>query len=172
MPAQTQTAACIGREFNYDLLAGVAQIGDGELRQALAQLAEAELVFQRGTPPEARYTFKHALVRDAAYESLLISKRRTLHARIAANLEQHFPQTVNNEPELLARHYTQAGLSDPAVRYWYRAGQQASDRSAYAEAITHLRYGLDALQNLADTRGHLAPLPDTLGTMVYLPRAR
>jgi class 3 adenylate cyclase/predicted ATPase len=143
-----QVAACIGREFAYPLLAAVAPAPETELRAALDRLAAAELVFARGTPPDSSYTFKHALVRDAAHESLLRAQRQRLHARIARTLEEQFPETVAAEPELLARHYAEAALAEQAVGYWQRAGQQALTRSAMAEAVVHLTKGLEALQRL------------------------
>ena len=108
------------------------------LRAALAQLEDAELVFRSGEPPAARYTFKHALVQDTAYESLLKSRRQILHQRIAEALRDKFPDVVEVEPELLAHHFTQAGLTDPAIAYWGRAGDLALRRSAFKEAIAHL----------------------------------
>jgi predicted ATPase/class 3 adenylate cyclase len=132
-----QVAACIGREFAYPLLAAVSPVPDLELRAALARLAAAELVFARGEPPEASYSFKHALVRDAAYESLLKERRRQLHARVAEILEERFPATAAAEPELLARHYAGAGLAEPSVRHWRRAAELAIARSANVEAVAH-----------------------------------
>jgi predicted ATPase/class 3 adenylate cyclase len=143
-----QVASCIGREFGYSLLAAMSPLPEPELRAALDKLRAAELVFVRGTPPEARYSFKHALVRDAAYESLLKTDRQRLHAGIVRALEKHFPETVNREPEVLAQHCTEAGLAEPAVDYWQRAGQQARARSAMAEAVAHLTKGLEVLEKL------------------------
>ena len=145
-----QVAACIGREFAYPLLAAVSPSPEAELRTALDRLAAAELVFSRGSPPEASYTFKHALVRDAAHDSLLKTQRQQLHARIASVLEQSFPETVGAEPEVLAQHCTEAGLIEQAVEYWQRAGQQALARSATAEAVAQLTKGLDLLAGLPD----------------------
>jgi class 3 adenylate cyclase len=133
-----QTAAAIGREFSHQLLSEVSTATDEGLEDALAQLAEAELVFRRGKPPQATYTFKHALVRDAAYESLLKSKRRELHGRIAEALEQSFPERAEVEPELLAYHLTEAELTEPAIAYWRTAGLRAIERSANVEAVAHL----------------------------------
>ncbi|WP_262265889.1 ATP-binding protein [Microvirga yunnanensis] len=141
-----QVAACIGREFPYSLLAAVSPVPETDLQSALDRLTAAELIFQRGTPPETHYAFKHALVRDAAHESLLKSRRQQLHANIARALEEHFPETRDMEPELLARHYTEAGLAEQAVEYWRQAGEQALARSAMAEAVTHLTEGLVVLQ--------------------------
>ena len=145
-----QMAACIGREFAFPLLAAVSPLLEADLQAALDRLAAAELVFRRGTPPETIYSFKHALVRDAAYESLLKSKRQQLHARIAQVLEEHFPDMAETEPELLAQHCTEAGLSKRAVDYWYKAGQFAIRRSATAEAVAQLTKGLAALEGLSD----------------------
>jgi class 3 adenylate cyclase/predicted ATPase len=145
-----QVAACIGREFSYPLLAEVSSALEAELRGALDRLAAAELVFRRGMPPEASYTFKHALVRDAAHESLLKTHRQELHARIVRALEECFPETVDTEPELLAQHCVEAGLAERAVNYWQQAGQQALARSAMAEAVAHLTKGLEVLAGLPD----------------------
>jgi class 3 adenylate cyclase/tetratricopeptide (TPR) repeat protein len=133
-----QVAAVIGREFSHALLAAVAPLGDHELEVALDQLVAAELVFRRGEPGDrASYVFKHALVRDAAYESLLRSRRQQLHGRIAAALEERFPDTAVAEPELLARHCAGAGLAEAAARHWQRAAELAVARSANLEAIAH-----------------------------------
>lgn len=144
-----QVAACIGREFSYLLLAAVSPVPEPELQHALERLTTAELIFRRGTPQDTHYAFKHALVRDAAHESLLKPRRQRLHASIARALEEHFPEILDKEPELLARHYTEAGLIQQAVEYWHRAGEQALARSAMAEAVTHLTQGLAVLQGLA-----------------------
>ena len=120
-----QIGAVIGRAFSYELLARVSLQPEPELRASLEELVRSELVFRRGTPPEAIYTFKHALVQDAAYESLLKSRRHQLHARIAAVLEERFPETIATEPEVLAHHLSQAGLHGNAVEYWRKAGEIA-----------------------------------------------
>jgi class 3 adenylate cyclase/predicted ATPase len=146
-----QTAAAIGREFSYQLLSEVSTATDEGLEDALAQLAEAELVFRRGKPPQATYTFKHALVRDAAYESLLKSKRQELHGLIAETLEHSFPERAEVEPELLAYHLTEAGLAEPAIAYWRKAGLRAMERSANIEAVAHLMKGLDLFSALPDS---------------------
>ena len=143
-----QIAACIGREFSHELLAAVSSLTDNAMGDALAQLLDAELVFRRGAPPDARYSFKHALVQDVARESLLKSKRQQIHARIATVLEERFPAVVATEPETLAQHLTEAGLADRAVDYWMRAGRNAVERSANLEAISHLSKGLEVLQSL------------------------
>ena len=143
-----QMAACIGREFAYPLLAAVSPLPEPELRAGLERLAAAELVFARRAPPDAVYAFKHALVRDAAHESLLRARRREVHARIVDVLEAQFPEIAEAEPELLARHCAEAGLAERAVEHWQRAGQRALARSATAEAVTHLTHGLKALAGL------------------------
>jgi class 3 adenylate cyclase/predicted ATPase len=145
-----QIAASIGREFKYTLLAAVVDRAEPDLQSALDQLVASELIFRRGRPPDARYTFKHALVQDAAYQSLLKGRRQHLHARIAEILEQRFPDTVETEPELFARHYTAAGLTEAGVHYWERAGARATERSAFVEAINHYRKGLELLSALSD----------------------
>jgi predicted ATPase len=134
-----QRAAVLGREFGYPLLAAVAGMDDAGLRQGLARLVDAEIVFQRGEPPEATYTFKHALVQEAAYESLLKRTRQQLHGRVVDVLRERFPERVESEPELVARHAEAAGRSDDAVTYYGRAGERAQARSAHEEAIGQLR---------------------------------
>ena len=146
-----QIGAVIGREFSHDLLAAVSPLADANLDSALHQLVASELIFRRGTPPTATYSFKHALVQDAAYQSLLKSKRQQLHARIAEVLEERFPGRIEAEPELLAHHYTEAGLAQPALGYWLRAGERAARRSAHLEAIAHLRRGLALLDAVSAT---------------------
>lgn len=137
-----QIGAAIGREFTYGLLAAVAPMGGHALDEALAQLAAAELVFVRGQPPEATYIFKHALLQDAAYSSLLRARRQQLHARIAQVLEEKFPDTPARQPELLAHHYGAAGLDERAKAYWVRAAQVALARYNYAEATGHIAHAL------------------------------
>ena len=121
------------------------------MQQGLRQLVDAELIYQRGLPPQATYLFKHALIQDTAYQSLLKSKRQQLHQQIAQVLTERFPETVETQPELLAHHYTEAGLNAQAIPYWQQAGQRASKRSANVEAISHLTTGLELLQTLTDT---------------------
>jgi len=144
-----QIGACIGREFDHELLAAVVSMPEAELAAALDRLLSAELVFRRGLPPAATYIFKHALVRDAAYESLLKRRRQELHAQIAASIEALFPQLVEGRPELVARHFSEAGLAERAIPYWLRAGRLAANRSANVEAIAHLQSGLDCLQTIS-----------------------
>ena len=145
-----QIGAALGRQFSHELISAVAAMPRQQLDDALAQLVHAELIFRRGTPPDAEYTFKHALVQDAAYGTLLRSRRQQLHARIAATLEDHFPEIVAAQPALLARHCAEAGLAEKAVVYWLKAGQQALKRSAMTEAVAQLRKGLDVLAGLPD----------------------
>ncbi|MGC2204227.1 MAG: AAA family ATPase, partial [Stellaceae bacterium] len=147
-----QIGAAIGREFSYALLRAVSRLSDGELKAALARLVASELVFQRGAPPEAVYTFKHALVQDAAHGSLLRSSRQQLHAQIADALETDFPELMESQPELLAQHYAEAGLVEKSVAYWARAGQRSAARSAMAEAAAQFQKGLDQLALLPDSR--------------------
>src|SRR3989441_4825602 len=150
--AVAQYAAVIGRQFAYALLQAVSQLDDATLQRELARLVEAELVFQRGVPPQVTYIFKHALVADAAYQSLLKSTRQQYHQRIAHVLEAQFPETAEAQPELVAHHCTEAGLIEQAVGYWQKAGQSAVHRSAHREAIAHLRQGLEVLQDLPENR--------------------
>jgi class 3 adenylate cyclase len=146
-----QLGAVLGREFAYDLLQAVASVDEMTLQQGLAQLVDAELVYQRGRPPRNRYLFKHALIHDAAYQSLLKSTRQQYHQRIAQVLAAQFPEIAETQPELVAHHYTEAGLSAQAIGYWQRAGQQAIERSANQEAVAHLTQGLELLADLPDT---------------------
>jgi len=128
-----------------ELLEAVAGRPEDQLRGALDRLVASELVFRRGAPPDATYSFKHALVQDAAYQSLLRSRRQQLHGRIAGVLEERFLDGADVQPELLAHHCTEAGLSGKAVEYWYQAGRLASERAALAEAIGHFGKALDLL---------------------------
>jgi tetratricopeptide (TPR) repeat protein len=143
-----QIGACIGREFDHELLAAVVSLPEADLVAALDRLIAAELIFRRGIPPVSSYIFKHALVRDAAYQSLLRKHRQELHANIAAALERGFPHTLETRPELVARHFDEARLFEKAVGYWLRAGRLAAARSANVEAIAHLRSGLVSLAAL------------------------
>ena len=145
-----QIGAAIGREFSYSLLRVLVGRDETALKHALAQLEQAELVFRRGEPPEAVYSFKHALVRDAAYESLLKSRRQQLHGQIARALEERFADIVASQPEIAAHHFTEAGLVERAIDYWLKAGQHAARRSANAEALNHLARGLELLPNIDD----------------------
>jgi predicted ATPase len=149
--AVAQLGATIGRQFGYDLLRAVSPLDDTALQQGLRQLVEAELLYQRGIPPQATYLFKHALIQDAAYQSLLKSTRQQYHQRIAQVLVDRFPETAETQPELLAHHYTEAGLNAQAIGYWQRAGQRAIQRSANREAVSHLTTGLALLRTLPDS---------------------
>jgi predicted ATPase/class 3 adenylate cyclase len=146
-----QIASVIGREFSYELLHGASEIPEDDLQAALAKLADAELIYANGIPPEATYTFKHALIQDAAYDALLKSKRRQVHDRVARSLEKHFADTALTQPELLAHHYTEAGLAAPAIYYWQKAGQRAAEGSAAKEAVAHLGRELELIKTLPDT---------------------
>jgi len=145
-----QIGAVAGREFHYELLYAVAGMPRERLEAALGQLVRSELIFCRGEIPHSVYAFKHALVRDAAYASLLKTRRGQLHAAIANALEQQFPEIMQTQPETLARHLTEAGLTEKAIGYWLRAGKNAALRSANADAIVHLQRGLELLQSLPD----------------------
>jgi predicted ATPase len=137
-----QIGAAIGREFSYGLLRVVSRLPEDELQTALARLVASELVFQRGTPPDAVYAFKHALVQDAAHGSMLRSTRQQLHAQIAEALGTHFPEIKDSQPELLAQHYAEAGLVEESVSYWGKAGHNSAARSAMAEAAAQFQKGL------------------------------
>ena len=136
-----QIGAVIGREFSYPVLSAVVAKPEEELQSALERLIEAGLVFRQGLPPQASYLFKHALVRDAAYGALLREPRRSLHARIARTLESQFTEVAENQPELLARHYDEAGLAENAVVLWGKAAQRSLARSALIEAAEQLMRG-------------------------------
>jgi predicted ATPase/DNA-binding winged helix-turn-helix (wHTH) protein len=146
-----QTGAAIGREFPYALLRAVSGLSEDKLQAALLRLVGSELVFQRGTPPDAVYSFKHALVQDVAYGSLLRGSRQRLHARIAEALEAHSPELMETQPELFARHYAEAGLVEKSVAAWAAAGQRSAARSALAEAAAHYQKALDQLALLPDS---------------------
>ncbi len=150
-----QLGATIGREFSYELLHSVSSLDEDRLQHGLKQLMEAELLYQRGLLPQAHYLFKHALIQDIAYQSLLKSTRQQYHRQIAQVLGKQFPETVETQPELLAHHYTEAGVIEQAIPYWQKAGERASQRSAYVEATVHLTKGLEVLQSLPDTPEHL-----------------
>jgi class 3 adenylate cyclase/tetratricopeptide (TPR) repeat protein len=145
-----QIAAIIGREFSHSLLTAVAHFSDAELGAALDALIRSGLLFRQGLPPDATYLFKHALVQDAAYGTLLRTKRIELHARVARVLDQQFLEIKENNPEVLARHYTEGGLAPQAIDYWQRAGNRAAKRSANQEAVAHFRRGRELLDTLPD----------------------
>ena len=145
-----QIAATIGREFSYRLVAAVSGLPDENLCDALAQLVEAELIFQRSIPPDATYLFKHGLVQDAAYASLVRSRRQQLHALVGHALEEHLPTTLETEPEILAHHFTEAKQPPRAIRYWKTAGNRALQRFANSEAIDHFKRVLEIAMDLDD----------------------
>jgi predicted ATPase len=146
-----QIGAVIGREFSYRLLAAVAPSCGPSLQTALAHITASELIFARGEPPNSTYIFKHALVQDAAYATMVARKRQQLHSRIADAIIEGFPETVETQPELIAHHLAQAGLTERAIEYLQKAGRRAIERSANAEAIRHLTGALESLQSLSES---------------------
>jgi len=149
-----QLGATLGREFSYTLLQAVSPWDEGTLQRGLQQLVEAEFLYQQGLVPQATYLFKHALIQEAAYQSLLRSTRQRHHQHIAQVLEAQFPELCESQPELLAHHYTEAGVLAQAIPYWQRAGQRAVQRFAHREAIGHLTKGLELLKGLPATPAH------------------
>ena len=145
-----QLGATIGREFSYEILQAVASIEETSLQQRLGQLVAAELVYQRGVLPQASYLFKHALIQDTAYQSILKSQRQLLHTQIAQVLETQFPETTKTQPEVVAHHFTEAGLGVQAIPYWQQAGQRAVERSANTEAVSHFTKGLTLIFAVPD----------------------
>ena len=143
-----QVGAVIGREFGYELLAEIEMMSEAALADVLARLVASELASCRGEIPESVYTFKHALVQDTAYDLLLKSQRMTIHGKIAQALEKRWPESRDTKPELLAHHYTAAGLFEAATPYWRRAGELAMQRFALREAITHLNNGMMLIEKL------------------------
>jgi predicted ATPase len=146
-----QVGAVVGRDFSYALLRSVVGIEDEPLRAALERLAEADILLVQGLPPAADYRFKHALIQDAAYENLLKSRRQVLHRRVGEVLRDQFAASAAAEPELLARHFTQAGLIEAAIEWWGKAGQRSLERSALVEGIEHLARALDQFALLPKT---------------------
>ena len=146
-----QVGAVIGSEFSYELLHAVHPIAEEGLQGSLRKLADAELIYVRGIPPEASYTFKHALIRDAAYEALLKSRRRGLHHRIAQTITEKFPAVAQAQPEVLARHWTEAGENEPAIAEWSRAGKAARARNAFSESRESYRHALALLVTLPES---------------------
>jgi predicted ATPase/class 3 adenylate cyclase len=164
-----QIASVIGREFSYELILAIASMPEDDLQSALAKLADAELIYARGIPPEASYSFKHALIRDAAYDALLKSRRKQVHERVARVLETQSIHTAEAQPELLAHHYTEAALAALAISYWHKAGQRAAQGSANQEAVAHLSRGLELIEMLPDTperSGIELALQTTLGPVL------
>jgi hypothetical protein len=150
--ATAQMAAAFGREFSYELLSAISPSGDAVLQGSLDRLVGAGLVFQRGVPPHSTYWFKHALVQDAAYGTLLRTHRQSLHGRIAARLKERFAERTESQPELLARHLTEAGETEEAITYWSKAGQQATTRFANKEAEAHFGKAIELLETLPEDR--------------------
>jgi predicted ATPase len=146
-----QLGAVLGREFSYALIQALTPLDGATVQTRLGQLVAAELLYQRGRPPRATYMFKHALIQDAAYASLLKSTRQQVHRQVAQVLEAQFPETVVTQPELVAQHYTEAGLAEQAIPYWQRAGEHAAQRSAHLEAVRHLTKGLELLTILPES---------------------
>jgi predicted ATPase len=188
MKGLAQLGTALGREFSYELIQAVSPWDEATLQRGLHQLVAAEFLYQQGLPPQATYRFKHVLIQDAAYQSLLKSTRQRHHQRIAQVLEARFPESGETQPELLAHHYTEAGLAEQAIGYWQRAGQQASDRSANLEAVSHLTTGIALLTTLPETpartqqaltlhlalgaallmaKGHAAPEVEQVYTQAY-----
>ena len=152
-----QIGSVIGRGFSYGLLRDVAGIEEAALQAALEKLAEADIVLVQGLPPDSDYRFKHALIQDAAYENLLKSRRQVLHRRVAEILRDRFADTAAAEPEALAYHFTQAGMTDAAIEWWGKAGDQALRRSAFQEAIAHLGKAIEMADKAAEGAPHAAP---------------
>src|SRR5262249_25510890 len=150
-----QLGAAIGRQFSHELISALALMPQQRLDGALSQLVDAELIFQSGTPPDAVYTFKHALVQDVTYSTLLRGRRQQLHARITETLERQFHEIVVTQPQLMAQHCAEAGLADKAIGYSLKAGQQAVARSAMTEAIAQLRKGLKLIAAVADSHSQM-----------------
>jgi class 3 adenylate cyclase/tetratricopeptide (TPR) repeat protein len=146
-----QLGAVLGREFAYEMLQALAVVEEPTLQEGLRQLVDSALLYQRGRPPRATYTFRHALIRDTAYQSLLRRTRQQYHQQVAQLLEARFPEVVETQPEVVAHHYTEASCSEQAIAYWQRAGQRAAQRSANQEAVRHLTTGLELLATRPDT---------------------
>ncbi len=146
-----QLAAVLGREFSYELLAAAATADELTLQAELTKLLQAEILYPKGRPPRCTYLFKHALFEDALYNALVKGKRQKFHRRVAEVLEARFPQTVATQPELLAHHFTEAGLTEMAIGYWMKAGLRSRERFANVEAIGHLTKGLDLLATLDES---------------------
>lgn len=159
-----QLGATLGREFTYELLAAASGIDEQTLHAELSKLVQAGVLFEKGQPPQCSYIFKHALIQDAAYDSLLKKKRQQFHRQIATTLEQQFPETVLSEPELIAHHFTEAVEIPKAVEYWLKAGTHAQETSANLEAINHLERGIELLESLPES-----PERDGMELQIKLP---
>jgi hypothetical protein len=151
-----QVGSVIGRGFSYGLLRTLTGMADTALQAALEQLAEADTLLVQGVPPDCDYRFKHALIQDAAYENLLKSRRQVLHRRVAEILRDRCPDTAAAEPEVLAHHFTQAGLTEAAIEWWGKAGEQALRRSAFQEAISHLGKAIEMADKVGEGRSAAA----------------
>ena len=165
-----QLGSVLGREFAYDMISALAGIEEEMLQSGLGQLVADELLYQRGRPPRSRYLFKHALIQDAAYQSLLKRTRQQYHERAAKLLEDRFPEVASTQPELVAHHYTQANCPAQAIAYWHKAGMAAASKSANVEAIDQFRRGLELVEALSDTRERAArelDLQMALGAALY-----
>jgi tetratricopeptide (TPR) repeat protein len=163
-----QIGAVIGRDFSYSLLRAVAEMTDAPLQTALERLAEADILLVQGVSPESDYRFKHALIQDAAYENLLKSRRQVLHRRVAEILRDRFAAMAAAEPEALAHHFTQAGLTDAAIEWWGKAGDQALHRSALHEAISHLGKAIEMADKAGDGAPRAAPAVASAGQRLKL----
>jgi predicted ATPase len=163
-----QVGSVIGRGFSYGLLRTVTAMADAALRAALEQLAEADILLIQGLAPDSDYRFKHALIQDAAYENLLKSRRQALHRRVAEILRDIFPETAAAEPEVLAHHFTQAALTDPAIEWWGKAGEQALRRSAFQEAISHLGKAIEMADKAGEDRSAAATASDSANQRLKL----
>jgi predicted ATPase len=147
-----QLGSVLGREFSYDMISALAGIEEHMLQSGLGQLVVDELLYQRGRPPRSRYLFKHALIQDAAYQSLLKRTRQQYHQQVAKLLEDRFPEVVSVQPELVAHHYTEANCPEQAIVYWHKAGVAAVSKSANVEAVDQFRRGLALVEALSDAR--------------------
>jgi predicted ATPase len=147
-----QLGSVLGREFAYDMISALAGIEEQMLQSSLGQLVVDELLYQRGRPPRSRYQFKHALIQDAEYQSLLKRTRQQYHQRVAKLLEDRFPEVASTQPELVAHHYTEANCPAQAIAYWQKAGAAAASRSANLEAIDQFRQGLALVGALSEIR--------------------
>ena len=161
-----QVASVIGREFSYELLQMVLGFSDPELQAALEKLVDVELIYARGIPPEATYQFKHALIQDAAYQALLKSRRRDLHGRVARTIVEKLPSVAESQPEVIARHWTEAGEAEPATAAWKKAGEAAYSRRAFKEAAENLRRALTMLKALPESLTRDALELEVVSTLV------
>ena len=146
-----QLAATLGREFSYELLSAVADVDEPTLQRDLEELVRAEILYAKGRPPHGSYTFKHALLEDALYNALVKEKRQQFHRRIGEVLNAQFPQTAETRPELLAHHFTEAGLIAEGAEYWLKAGLRSAERSAHHEAIGQLTNAATLLGTLEES---------------------